>query len=138
MRRDGLWHPRLLEIIARIGHTETLVLADAGLPVPPHVEVIDLVWSRSEPPLLPVLRCVLAEMPTERATLADELGDGAMSRAFGRELAGIATDRVGHEELKELTGRARVVVRTGECTPYANVLLHAGVAFGQEVDDAAG
>jgi D-ribose pyranase len=120
-----------------MGHTETLVLADAGLPVPPSVEVVDLVWSRSEPPLLPVLRCLLAEMPVESATLADELGAGDMSQQVQRELNGIPTERVTHEELKEMTGKARVAVRTGECTPYANVLLHAGVAFGQGVNRAA-
>ncbi|MEV1332206.1 D-ribose pyranase [Micromonospora costi] len=123
MRPDGLWHPRLLAVIAEAGHGDLIVIADAGLPVPPGVEVIDLLWRRGEPPFLAVLQTVLDECVVERATVAAESG--------GRweALRDIPTEVVPHDELKRLTRQARVVVRTGEATPYANVVLHAGVAF---------
>ncbi|MCW3819045.1 D-ribose pyranase [Micromonospora sp. DR5-3] len=123
MRFDGLWHPRLLAVLAQAGHGDRIVIADAGLPVPAGVETIDLLWRRGEPPFLAVLRAVLDECVVERATVAVE-SDGSWD-----VLRDIPTDIVPHDELKRLTQHARVVVRTGEATPYANVVLHAGVAF---------
>jgi D-ribose pyranase len=123
MRPDGLWHPRLLAVLAEAGHGDRIVIADAGLPVPPGVETIDLLWRRGEPPFLAVLQAVLNECVVERATVAIERG------AVWNVLRHIPTDTVPHDELKQLTQHARVVVRTGEATPYANVVLHAGVAF---------
>ncbi|GGZ81745.1 D-ribose pyranase [Streptomyces subrutilus] len=129
MRAEGLWHPRLLHLVASLGHGELLVVADPGLPVPAGVECVDLVWRRGDPPLGPVLACVLGELAAERATVAAEAADPGLLAVFARELAGLPVDRVAHAELKELTGRARAVVRTGEATPYANVVLRAGVPF---------
>lgn len=129
MRADGLWHPRLVELIAELGHTDTLVVADAGLPVPPGVETIDLLWSRRQPPLLPVLDAILAELVVERVTIADEAKDAAWLDALEGALAQTPVMRTSHELLKASCRDARAVVRTGEDTPYANVVLHAGVPF---------
>lgn len=129
MRASGLWHPRLAQIVAALGHGELLVVADPGLPVPSTVEVVDLVWSRGEPAFSPVVRAILGELVVEHATVAAELAAGPVLKALAEDLGGIPLDRVSHEELKSLTARARVVVRTGEDTPYANVVLRAGVPF---------
>ncbi len=129
MRKDGLWHPRLASIVTAMAHTDTLVIADAGLPVPAGVEVVDLVWGPRQPELLPVLQAVLAELIVEAAMVASELTHPELSAGIGERLAGVRLSRVPHEELKRLVGAARAVVRTGETTPYGNVLLSAGVAF---------
>lgn len=129
MRNDGLWHPRLLEIITSLGHGDLLVVADPGLPVPPGVEIVDLVWRRGEPAFLPVLEAVLDELVVEHATVADEAADPGLLAVFDQRFAGTALDRVPHARLKKLTRRARAIVRTGESTPYANVVLRAGVPF---------
>ncbi|MFI0480082.1 D-ribose pyranase [Actinomadura sp. 9N215] len=129
MRPDGLWHPRLLEIVAAAGHGDLIVVADPGLPVPPGVEAVDLVWRSGEPRFLPVLRTVLAELVTEAATVAEEAADPELRRGLDAALAATPTARVPHARLKQLTSQARAVVRTGEATPYANVVLRAGVPF---------
>ncbi|MEV6925681.1 D-ribose pyranase [Dactylosporangium sp. NPDC051485] len=129
MRSDGLWHPRLIEVLTGLGHTDMIVVADAGLPVPAGVERIDLLWRRGEPGFLPVLRTVLAEGVFEHATIATELTDQATVEGLAASLGHIGRSAVPHEQLKELTAGARAVIRTGEATPYANVVLHAGVAF---------
>ncbi|MFI0976908.1 D-ribose pyranase [Streptomyces sp. NPDC021093] len=129
MRTDGLWHPRLLEIITSLGHGDLLVVADPGLPVPPGVEVVDLVWRRGEPAFLPVLEAVLDELVVEHATVAHEAADPDLLVVFDQQFAGAPLDRVPHARLKKLTRHARAVVRTGETTPYANVVLRAGVPF---------
>jgi D-ribose pyranase len=128
VRSDGIWHPRLIEVIAALGHTETLVLSDAGLPVPQGVECIDLVWSRGEPGLVPVLGAVLRELCVEAATVAAEL-DGPVWMLLRSGLSEIPVTRVPHDALKSAVGEAKAVVRTGETTPFANVILRAGVVF---------
>jgi D-ribose pyranase len=129
MRPDGLWHPRLLAVLAAAGHTDLVVVADPGLPVPPGVEVVDLVWRPNEPRFLPVLDAVLGELVVESAVIAEEAADPALLAGLARAMPGIEPDRLPHEELKSLTRWAAVVVRTGEATPYANVVLRAGVPF---------
>jgi D-ribose pyranase len=129
VRADGIWHPRLAQLIAALGHGDTLVVADAGLPVPAGVETVDLVWSRGEPPLVPVLRGILAELVVEQATIADEAKDPELVEALERALCDVPLARTSHEALKAGCGTARAVVRTGEDTPYANVVLRAGVPF---------
>lgn len=129
MRKDGLWHPRLAGVVASMGHTDTLVIADAGLPVPAGVETIQLAWWRGRPPLTAVLRGILAELVVERATIADEAKDPALLASLDDVLSEIAVTRITHEALKDQCASAAAVVRTGEDTPYANVILHAGVPF---------
>lgn len=137
MRRDGIWHPRLLEVITAMGHTETLVVADAGLPVPVHVESIDLVWAPDQPGLIPVLRALLAELVVEEATVAEEASDLAFLGALEMELGDVPVKRTSHRAFKDACRTARAVVRTGECTPYSNVMLQAGVPFTYGTSDAA-
>jgi D-ribose pyranase len=130
VRAVGLWHPRLLEIITTAGHTDLIVISDAGLPVPADVEIIQLGWREGEPGFLPVLRQVLAEFVVERAVIARELSDVDTLAGIDSVLPGIRRDVVGHEEFKRRTFLARAVVRTGEVTPYANIILQAGVPYG--------
>lgn len=131
MKKTGVLNHRLSEVIATMGHTDTLVLADAGLPVPPGVERIDLAVCAGVPALLDVARAVATELQVERLIVASEL----VSRNPGllEEIAalypGAVVDRVPHEDFKALSAKARAVVRTGECTPYANVILVSGVTF---------
>ncbi|HEX6446083.1 MAG TPA: D-ribose pyranase [Streptosporangiales bacterium] len=128
MRTDGLWHAELVELLVSLRHTDTLVIADAGLPVPDGVRTVDLGWRRREPRVLPVLDAVLTELVVERATLADE-ADHRFVADVRERLRGVAIERTAHETFKSRCADARAVVRTGEDTPYANVILHAGVPF---------
>lgn len=129
MRPDGLWHPHLIAVLTAIGHTEMVVIADAGLPVPREVERIDLLWRRGEPGFLAVLHCVLAEATFELVTYASELSAPATLTGLRAAIGPLPARTVPHDDLKRLAAGARVVVRTGEATPYANVVLHAGVPF---------
>ncbi len=138
MKRGTLLHPDLSRVVASLGHGDLLVVADAGLPIPPGVERIDLAFAPGKPPFLDVLEAILAEAEVERATVATELRT-ASPRPFRERLeatllalpkvAARGIEAVPHDELKRLTRGARAVVRTGEFTPYANVVLHAGVVF---------
>jgi len=127
----GILNQPLCAAIAGLGHTDTLVIADAGLPIPPETERIDLALTRGIPSFLDVLRVVVGEMRVEEAIVAEELerSSPALVQAIRTLLGDVPVQAVPHAVFKELTRSARAVVRTGECTPYANVILRAGVIF---------
>lgn len=129
MRPDGIWHPRLISVLAAAGHTDLIVVADSGLPIPPGVEAIDLVWRAGEPRFLPVLRAVLAELVVEHVVTEEETAEPGLVSGLAQVLAGVPANTVNHTEFKRITARAKVIVRTGETTPYANVILQAGVPY---------
>ncbi len=131
MLRDGIVNAQLLGVLARLGHTQTLVVADAGLPVPPGVEVVDLAVVYGIPRFEEVLRAVLGAIVVEGACVAEEVVEANPEAwRFLQEALGAPIERGAHEELKARSAGARAIVRTGEATPYANVVLRAGVPFG--------
>lgn len=129
IRHGRLLHADLLGRLAAIGHTQTVVIADAGLPLPPGVPVVDLALTHGVPRFGAVLDAVLDTLVVESALVADELSGQPAQPAIHALLGSLPTARVPHERLKQLTAAASVIVRTGECTPYANVILTGGVDF---------
>jgi D-ribose pyranase len=131
MKRSGILHPELARIIASLGHGDLLCVADAGLPVPPGVPRIDLALAPGLPPFLPVLEAVLGEMAVESAVVAEELQarGPALHREIARRLGGCPLEALPHERFKQLSAACRAVVRTGEFSPYANVILRSAVVF---------
>jgi D-ribose pyranase len=131
MKKRGLLQHALAETIASMGHTDLLVIADAGLPVPPGVPCIDLAIRCGLPPMLDVTHAVADELEVEEIIVADELlaRDEALPAALRELFPGARLRHVTHEELKRLSAGARAVVRTGECTPYHNIILTSGVTF---------
>ena len=134
MKRTPLLHAELSAVIARLGHGDLLVIADAGLPIPDFADGprrIDLAVSANVPRFLDVLDAVLAEMQIESATVAAELaatGNPLVAQLHAR-LAAVPVSAIPHDAFKQATRGARAIVRTGEFTPYANVILRAGVVF---------
>jgi D-ribose pyranase len=131
VKRSALLHAELSHVIAALGHGDMLVIGDAGLPIPDGPRRIDLAVARGVPLLADVLQAVLSEMQVEAVVIADEaLKDGsrALPDWYPPSL-GIAPQTVSHAEFKRRSAQARAIVRTGECTPYANIMLVAGVAF---------
>jgi D-ribose pyranase len=130
MKKTPLLNIALSRVVASLGHGDVLMIVDAGMPVPPGVELIDLAVTRGVPGFLSVLETVLAEMQVESHVLAQEmLARKPPALAALEPLAMGARELVSHEELKALSRSARAVVRTGECEPYTNIALVAGVVF---------
>ncbi len=139
MRKATLLSAPIARVIAHMGHTDTLCIGDAGLPIPTDVERIDLAVIKGLPRFMDVLEAVTGELCVERVTIAQELADkqpafharvmehiAALEAAQGNT---ISVGLVSHEAFKERTGHCKAVVRTGEVTPFANIILHAGVTF---------
>ena len=128
MKKSGLINVELCAAIARLGHTDTFVVADCGLPVPASVPVIDLAVTVGTPGFAEVLEPLLGEVVVEAAVIASE-ARGTSTERLVRELLECPLTDVAHEELKRLVPGTSFVVRTGSDVPYANVLLRSGVPF---------
>jgi len=131
VKKTSLLHSDLSYIIATLGHLDTLVITDAGLPIPAETLRIDLALTQGVPGAVQSLKVVLDEMKVEKAILAEEVKERnpqylAEVQAL---LPDVALEFVAHTELKTRTASARAVVRTGEFAPYANVILVSGVVF---------
>jgi len=131
MKKTTLLHSDLSYVIATLGHLDTLVIADAGLPIPGETMRIDLALTQGVPGAIQTLKVVLDEMKVERVILAEEAkqrNPGFLTEVQGL-LPGVPIEFVTHAEFKARTADARAVVRTGEFSPYANVILVSGVVF---------
>ncbi|MCE1178084.1 MAG: D-ribose pyranase [Micrococcales bacterium] len=130
MKRQGILHAELSREIARLGHTDRFVIGDSGLPLPRTVPVIDLALVPGQLDFRTVLDAVLSEVVVQRhivAAEADSSPAGGWIAERGERLG--EQSRVDHDELKSLIAGCCFAVRTGEQTPYANVILEAGVPF---------
>ena len=114
-----------------LGHGDMIVIGDAGLPVPDGPRRIDLALTPGIPRVTDVLRVVLTEMQVERAVVAQEALDlnGGTLPAWCEGQLAVAPEAISHADFKRLSAQAKAVVRTGECSPYANIILIAGVTF---------
>lgn len=135
MRGNGATlNGQLSRIISETGHTDLIVVTDAGLPIPGGVERVDLAYRPGAPEFLDVLDTILAELVVEGATLSEDIVEqspemfGALKRRF--DARNVSVELIPHAEFKEMTRSAKAAVRTGEFTSYANVILRAGAAFG--------
>ena len=129
MKRHGILNSQISKVLADLGHTDTIVIADCGLPIPAGVARIDLALELGTPSFVDVVRIVADDMAVEQVTLASEIKEANPVALEAVTKLDVPQDYVSHEAFKELTKQAKVIIRTGEATPYANVILHAGVIF---------
>jgi len=131
MKRTGILNRPLSAAIAGLGHGDMLVVADAGLPTPRGVERIDLALVPGVPSFRQAIEAIRQEMEVERLIIAQEALERSpqVIRMLEELFPGRPVERIPHAEFKERTRGAAAIVRTGECTPYANVILISGVTF---------
>ena len=134
MRRTNTTiNPQLSRIISETGHTDLIVVTDAGLPIPAGSERVDLAYRPGAPAFFDVLDTVLAELVVEGAIVSAEVEEHSPQVLQGLrdrlEPLGVTVELIPHTEFKLRTHDARAFVRSGEFTPYANVILQAGVAY---------
>jgi D-ribose pyranase len=130
MLRDGILNAPLAGALARLGHTHQVVIADAGLPLPydvPGCTIVDLAVVAGIPRFEQVLDAVLDAIVVDRAEAALESRSHPAHQWIAARLDSLSL--ISHEELKARLPETQLVVRTGESTPYANVILHCGVPF---------
>ncbi|WP_312092776.1 D-ribose pyranase [Aminipila sp.] len=135
MKKGLLINSEISYGISKLGHKDSIVIGDAGLPVPHGVQRVDLAVSKGIPSFLSVLSAVLSEQKIEKIILAEEiktasttLHEQILSVCKGAE-GNLEIEYVPHEEFKRNTGKCKFAVRTGEFTPFANIILISGVVF---------
>lgn len=132
MKKHGILNSDIAKVLVDLGHTDKIAIGDAGLPVPDGVKKIDLALILSEPSFLSVLQVVLSDMKVEAVVLAEEIKD-----QNPKQLAAVKAELkdnevityVSHESFKQQLKDVKVVIRTGEATPYSNIILQSGVLF---------
>ncbi|BEO20667.1 D-ribose pyranase [Serratia marcescens] len=139
MKKGVLLNSDVSAVIARLGHTDQLTLCDAGLPIPAETQRIDLALTQGVPTFMQVFAAVTQEMQVESAILAEEMvkQNPSLHEALLAELTAlgqrqgntISVRYISHQAFKAQTEHSRAVIRSGECSPYANVILCAGVTF---------
>lgn len=134
MKKQGILNSDISRVLSYMGHTDCIAVGDCGLPIPDEVEQIDLALEFGVPSFMDVLRVIIKDMKVEKIVLAEEIREqnpkvlGEIKELFaGQELE---TVFVSHTELKKQTRECKAVIRTGETTPYANIILQSGCIFG--------
>ncbi|MFX0537174.1 D-ribose pyranase [Ornithinimicrobium sp. Y1847] len=130
MKRTGILNVELSARIARLGHTDLVCVADCGLPIPPDVPIVDLAVVAGLPRFADVLTALLDEVVVEGYVVARETTGTPTEQILAGEIERLGDGtRIMHEAFKQKVSECAFVVRTGEATPYANVLLRSGVPF---------
>ncbi|OCA85917.1 D-ribose pyranase [Bacillus sp. FJAT-27225] len=131
MKRHGILNSHIAKVLTDLGHTDFIVIADAGLPIPEGVAKIDLALLPGQPSFQEVVDAVSDDMVIEKCVIASEIEahNPQVNDYLTGKFADIDVERVTHEDFKQLTKNAKAVIRTGEITPYANCILQSGVFF---------
>ena len=133
MKKAGILNSDISRVLSYMGHTDLICVGDCGLPIPDEVERIDLALKFGVPSFMETLEVVVNDMKVEKIVLAEEIKTqnpkvlGEIEALFAEQ--NIVVEYVSHVELKALTRDCKAVIRTGETTPYANIILQAGCIF---------
>lgn len=129
MLKTGILNPHLLSLLARVRHTNTLVIADRGFPSWSGMEIIDLSLVNDVPTVLQVLTAVKENFVMAHAYMAEEFTqhNGLEPReAVERALAGVPLSFEAHDLFKKRIPSATGLIRTGDTIQYANMVLVSG------------
>ena len=131
MKKSGILNAQLIGCIAALGHKDLFMIGDAGMPIPKGVPIVDLVLCGGVPTFRQVMDAILEETVVEGYTIADEIQEKnpELLSYIQEKLAGAEEERIPHTELKAMSAHVKFAVRTGEFTPYPNIILRAGVSF---------
>lgn len=131
MKRNGILNSEISRVLGYLGHTDCICIGDCGLPIPDETERIDLALAFGVPTFMQTLTEVVKDMKVEKIALAEEIKtkNPQVESQVLQLLPGVEVEYVPHAELKARTETCKAVIRTGETTPYANVILQAGCIF---------
>jgi D-ribose pyranase len=133
MKKSGILHPGICELLAASGHTDYITICDRGFPVPEGPRRIDLALVDGIPTVLDVLRAVAAEWAMDRVIIAHEMEEASPQHVKGIRavldesgLTDVPLQVVPHLELKHLSRSARGTIRTADTTPWGNIIIVSG------------
>lgn len=139
MKKSALINSELSYLAATMGHTDEITICDAGLPIPDASQRVDLALIPGIPAFIDTVKALLSEMTIEGVVIAEEFQQ--VSPNHHQELMAVLDNEqsqtgkeirityLAHEDFKAQTVHSKAIVRTGEFTPYANIIFQAGVVF---------
>lgn len=131
MKKIGILNSDISEVISKMGHTDTIAIGDCGLPIPDETRRIDLALIKNVPGFIETLKAVLIELQIEEVFIAKETVEES-KEVYDKILEAVGDVKINfisHEELKGRLKDCRAVIRTGEQTPFSNIILKSGVFF---------
>ncbi len=130
MKKTGVINSRMAAVISSMGHMDRLAIGDAGMPVPKETMKIDLAVEKSLPDFIHVLTNVLTELQIEKVYLAEEIKDDNPEQLRRiTEIINVPIEFIPHVIMKDQLHAVKAFIRTGEMTPYSNIILESGVTF---------
>lgn len=131
MKKHGILNSSIASVLAHLGHEDYIVISDCGLPIPSSVPRIDLCLRLGAPSFQEVCKLLFHEMIIERAYLAEEIRkQNPLQNDFVQRTSdSIPIEYMSHKKFKQMTATAKAIIRTGEATPYSNIILQSGVVF---------
>jgi D-ribose pyranase len=129
MLKTGILNPHVLSLLARVRHTNALVISDRGFPFWPMIETIDLSLVDGVPTVLQVLAAVRKNFVVAEAFMAEEFlraNSPATQKAFAAALKGAKLTHEPHVAFKRRVPGAIGLIRTGDTVQYANMILISG------------
>ena len=130
MKKYGILNSNIAKLVDDLGHMDWVCIGDLGLPVPKGVDKIDLALRKGSPSFLEVLKEYSDHVLIEKIFLAEEIKEQNTEQWQAvLDLLGsnIIIEYISHEELKAMNTKVKAVIRTGEDTPYSNIILQSGV-----------
>jgi D-ribose pyranase len=128
MLKSGILNPAINSLLSRVRHTNTLVIADRGFPFWPQIETIDISLVDDIPRVLDVLIAIRGNFIVGRAFAAQQfLAENTPDTASALEnaLLGIPITFEPHDDLKKRVPKAIGLIRTGDTTQYANLVIES-------------
>ncbi len=131
MKKTGILNSDISRVVADMGHMDWLGIGDAGTPVPSGTEKIDLAVHAGLPSFLDVLKEVLKELDVQKVYIAEEIKEKNPKQLenIKKVLPEIDIEFIPHSKLKKDLEKSKAFIRTGEETPYSNIILESGVIF---------
>lgn len=131
MKKRGILNAQLISHIAALGHMDLFMVGDAGMPIPKGIPIVDLAVCGGVPTFRQVMDAILEETVVEAYTIANEIEEKnpELLSYIQEKLPEAEETRIAHTELKAMSANVKFAVRTGEFTPYPNIILRAGVPF---------
>ena len=131
MKKSGVLNRDISRVLSYMRHTDTICIGDCGLPCPDETELIDISLEKGVPDFVRVLKAVVNDMSVEKIFLAEEIRvkNPAVLKEIQTLLPGVKTDFMPHEEFKKKLLSCKAVVRSGEASPYANIILQSACIF---------
>lgn len=131
MKKRGILNSDISRVLSYMGHTDKICIADCGLPIPEETERIDLALTFGIPSFIEALENVALDMKIEKIYLAEEIKNNnpEVLIKIKEIITDVEVEFISHSEFKNMTRECKAVVRTGENSPYANIILQSGCIF---------